>query len=139
MTKTKATRLEGLEHNIIPVQPVSTHYRIKISSTNGKNVQRTIKRQQYALTPAYALTDYWSQGVTIPYVILDIAPPPTGTLNLFNLYVALSRSCGRNTIQLLRDFDDEMFRKPHNVELIAEDGRLKELDISTQLWYNTVM
>ena len=42
------------------------------------------------------------RGVTIPYVLLDIAPPPTGTLNLFILYVALSRSCGRETIRLLQ-------------------------------------
>ena len=44
------------------------------------------------MTAAYAFTDYRSQGQTIPYVIVDIGSPPTGTLSLFNLYVALSRS-----------------------------------------------
>ncbi|KAJ7770381.1 hypothetical protein B0H14DRAFT_2383013, partial [Mycena olivaceomarginata] len=47
---------------------------------------------------AYAFTDYRSQGQTIPYVLVDIASPPTGKLSLFNLYVALSRSSGRETI-----------------------------------------
>lgn len=40
----------------------------------------------------YAFMDYRSQGQTLPHVIINIASPPTGTLTLFNLYVALSRS-----------------------------------------------
>ncbi|KAI6043798.1 hypothetical protein EDC04DRAFT_2946394 [Pisolithus marmoratus] len=50
------------------------------------------------MTTAYAFTNYCSQGQTIPFIIMDIASPPTGGLNLFNLYVALSRSSGCNTI-----------------------------------------
>ncbi|KAG2099649.1 hypothetical protein BD769DRAFT_1368344 [Suillus cothurnatus] len=60
------------------------------------------------MTAAYAFTDYRSQGQTIPYVLVDIATPPTGGLNLFNLYVALSRT---------------------------EDDRLKELDEQTKVWW----
>ncbi|KAG1830514.1 hypothetical protein EV424DRAFT_1315396 [Suillus variegatus] len=60
------------------------------------------------MTAAYAFTDYRSQGQTIPYVLVDIATPPTGGLNLFNLYVALSR---------------------------MEDDRLKELDEQTKVWW----
>ncbi|KAG1744829.1 hypothetical protein EDB19DRAFT_1576215, partial [Suillus lakei] len=52
---------------------------------------------------------------TIPYVLVDIATPPTGGLNLFNLYVALSRSSGQSTI--------------------SEDDRLKELDEQTKVWW----
>ncbi|KAJ6525699.1 hypothetical protein B0H19DRAFT_971101 [Mycena capillaripes] len=33
-----------------------------------------------------------AQGQTIPYVLVDTAKPPAGTLSLFNLYVALPRS-----------------------------------------------
>ncbi|KAJ7936582.1 hypothetical protein B0H13DRAFT_1587494, partial [Mycena leptocephala] len=40
-----------------------------------------------------------SQDQTIPYVLVDIASPPSGKLSLFNLYVALSRSSGLETIQ----------------------------------------
>ncbi|KAG6330310.1 hypothetical protein ID866_8779 [Astraeus odoratus] len=36
--------------------------------------------------------DYWVQGQTILYVMVNIASPPTGGLNLFNLYVALPRT-----------------------------------------------
>ncbi|KAI5984330.1 hypothetical protein EDD15DRAFT_2115244, partial [Pisolithus albus] len=44
------------------------------------------------ITAAYAFTDYRSQGQTLDSVIVDIATPPSGGLNLFNLYVALSRN-----------------------------------------------
>ncbi|KAG1849315.1 hypothetical protein C8R48DRAFT_614273, partial [Suillus tomentosus] len=49
-----------------------------------------------------------SQGQTILYVLVDIATPPTGGLNLFNLYIALSW---------------------------MEDDRSKELDEQTKVWW----
>jgi ATP-dependent exoDNAse (exonuclease V) alpha subunit len=91
------------------------------------------------MTAAYAFTDYRSQGQTIPYVIVDIGSPPTGTLSLFNLYVALSRSSGRDSIRLLRDFKDELFRASHDPALTAEDERLETLDKITQEWYQRLI
>ncbi|KAJ7692560.1 hypothetical protein B0H17DRAFT_933878 [Mycena rosella] len=58
------------------------------------------------MTAVYTFTDYRAQGQTIPYVLVDIGTPPSGTLSLFNLYVAFARSSGRESIRLLRDFDD---------------------------------
>jgi hypothetical protein len=52
--------------------------------------------------------------------MVDIGPPPSGTLSLFNLYVALSRSSGRDTIWLLCDFDDDMLKKSHELALLPE-------------------
>ncbi|PPQ74787.1 hypothetical protein CVT24_003726 [Panaeolus cyanescens] len=138
MSRTRLTRLEGLEETVIPVVPTSTTYRIKIA-IGGKEVQRTVKRKQFPMTAAYAFTDYRSQGQTIPYVLVDIATPPSGTLTLFNLYVALSRSSGRQSIRLLRDFDHEMFLKKHDVALVQEDERLEVLDEVTRRWYNEVV
>ena len=57
------------------------------------------------MTSGYAFTDYKAQGQTIEYVIIDIRKPPTRSLSAFSVYVALSRSRGRDTIRLLRDFD----------------------------------
>lgn len=85
------------------------------------------------MTEAYAFTDYRSQGQTIPYVIVDIAKPPTGSLTLFNVYVALSRSSGRGTIRLLRDFDEEVLLKPLDEHLALEDDRLRRLDKETEV------
>ncbi|KAJ3995131.1 hypothetical protein F5050DRAFT_1574222, partial [Lentinula boryana] len=63
------------------------------------------------LTLAYAFTDYRAQGQTIAPVIIDIASPPTGSLNLFNIYVALSR------------------------KLLAEDDKLEKIEKETRKWW----
>ncbi|KAF9789431.1 hypothetical protein BJ322DRAFT_1177486, partial [Thelephora terrestris] len=88
------------------------------------------------ITGAYAFTDYRAQGQTIPYVVVDIAAPPTSGLSLFNLYVALSHSSGQETIRLLRDFDDDMFLQAHVAELLEEDEQLEELDVVTRRWWS---
>ncbi|KAI6016512.1 hypothetical protein EDC04DRAFT_2577581 [Pisolithus marmoratus] len=87
------------------------------------------------MTCAYAFTDYCSQGQTIHHVLVDIAKPPTGGLNLFNLYVALSRSSGRDAICLLRDFNEKMFLACHSTDLLAEDDRLAILDEQNKQWW----
>ena len=64
---------------------------------------------------ADSFTAYWSQGQTIHYVLVDIVQPPMGTLSLFNLYVALSRSSGQDIIRLLQDFNKRHFQRSHDV------------------------
>ena len=86
-----------------------------------------VHRWQYVLTPAYAFTNFKSQGQTIELVIVDLARPPSSFLSTFNAYVALSWSRGWDTIQLLRDFDEKLFTVHLNEELRAEDERLDVL------------
>ena len=81
----------------------------------------------------------FSQGQNLPYVIVDIASPPTGTLSLFNLYVVLSRSSGRASIRLLHDFDDKLFMASHDPALVDEDERLENLKIETKAWYKQMV
>ncbi|KIK79261.1 hypothetical protein PAXRUDRAFT_161741 [Paxillus rubicundulus Ve08.2h10] len=95
----------------------------------------TVSRRQLPITAAYACTDYRSQGQTLPAVVVDIGSPPSGGLSLFNLYVALSHSRGRETIHLLRDFDEKYFKVPQVHELTAEDERLENLCQKTLLWW----
>ena len=128
----RATTLSHLE-GVIPIQHVSCHMQIKV---NGKS--RTVIRTQFLITGADSFTDYCAQGQTIPYVIIDIAPPPTSGLSLFNLYVSLSCSSRHKTIRLLWDFDDEMFLQAHEPELIDEDERLKEMDKITGEWWDRI-
>jgi len=130
LSRTRAAALPDLEEGVIPIKRVSTKTQIRI---HGKS--RTVTRTQFPITGAYAFTDYRAQGQTIPYVVVDIASPPTSGLSLFNLYVALSRSSGRNTIRLLRDFDDDTFLQAHVPELLEEDERLEELDAITKRWW----
>ncbi|KIO14777.1 hypothetical protein M404DRAFT_119981 [Pisolithus tinctorius Marx 270] len=129
---TRATQLAGLDNCVIPVKPRTQTFRMKCEQKDGKVVTKTVKRRQFPMTGAYAFTDYHSQGQTIPHVVVDIATPPTGGLNLFNLYVALSRSSGRSTIHLLCDFDEKLFQASHSAELIAEDDRLEVLNMETK-------
>ena len=135
LSRTRASRLAGLDDAVIPVEVATTSMKISIQVRGGKTVERTVRRRQFPITPAYAFTDYRSQGQTLPYVIVDIAKPPTGGLTLFNLYVALSRSSGRNTIRLLRDFDEQYFRQSHDMDLMEEDDRLEELNRLTLKWW----
>ena len=88
------------------------------------------------MTAGYAFTDYKSQGQTIEYVIIDIGKPPTGTLSLFSVYVALPRSRGRNTIirllVVLRDFDVNLFQNHPSEALRIEMKRLEDLNETTK-------
>jgi hypothetical protein len=71
------------------------------------------------MTAGDAFTDYKSQE-TIEYVIIDIGKPPTGSLSPFSVYVALSRSRGRDTSPLLTDFDPNLFQN-HPSEALRRD------------------
>ncbi|KIK96551.1 hypothetical protein PAXRUDRAFT_138191, partial [Paxillus rubicundulus Ve08.2h10] len=84
---------------------------------------------------AYACTDCRAQGQTIPAVIVDIGSPPTGGLGLFNLYVALSHGRGRETIRLLRAFDEKYFKVAQVHELTAEDEKSENLGRQTSTWW----
>ena len=130
LDRTRAAALPHLGEGVIPIQPVSSKIQIRV---RGKS--RTVTRMQFPITGAYAFTDYRAQGQTIPYVVVDTASPPSSRLSLFNLYVALSRSSGRGTIRLLREFDDDTFLQGHEPELTEEDERLERLDEVTGEWW----
>ena len=135
LIKTRASQLPLLDQGVIPIEPHISSTKFAVEDEDGKVVQRSGKRRQYCLTAAYAFTDYRAQGQTISHVIVDIARPPRGTLSLFNVYVALSRSSGRSTIRLLRDFDEGVLRQSHQLDLLAEDDRLNRLHDTTQrIW-----
>ncbi|KAH9028601.1 hypothetical protein EDB85DRAFT_1892456 [Lactarius pseudohatsudake] len=106
--------IPGLPHGVLPLFPTRQSFNL------GGKKGVTINRQQFALIPAYAFTD-----------IIDIAKPPSGALTGFNAYVALSRSRGRDTIRLLRDFDQRIFTVHPNEQLREEDQRLAALEKNT--------
>lgn len=136
MSRTRASKLKDLASGVIPVEPTKCTMQIEVERADGSPMKRTVTRRQFPITPAYAFTDYRSQGQTIPSVLVDISSPPgPAKLSLFNLYVALSRSSGRSTIRLLRDFEDSLFYQEHDEDLLTEDARLDELDRKTKAWW----
>jgi hypothetical protein len=121
--------LRGLPDGILPIFPSSVTF--KLGGKSGIPVDR----QHIAITPAYAFTDFKSQGQTIESIIIDLGKPPMGSLTPFNAYVALSRSRGRKTIRLLRDFSEKLFTVHPNDELRKEDERLAALAETTRERY----
>ena len=97
LERTKISHLSQLDDNVIPIEPMTISMELE---KDEKSTCRSIQRTQYPITGSYAFTDYRSQGQTISHALVDIGPPPHGTLSLFNLYVTLSRSPGRDHIRL---------------------------------------
>ncbi|KAJ3978543.1 hypothetical protein F5890DRAFT_1398600, partial [Lentinula detonsa] len=124
-------KLDSLDENVIPIQPRTQTTRVSVQQKKGPLASRTIKHKQFPLTPAYAFTDYRAQGQTIAVVIIDIASPPTGSLNLFNICMALLRSSGRENIWFLRDFNPDILLQGHSAELLAEDDKLEKIEKET--------
>ncbi|EAU82018.2 ATP-dependent DNA helicase PIF1 [Coprinopsis cinerea okayama7 len=106
-----------------------------VEGTTGSGYKFSIIRRQYALTAAYAFTDYKSQAQTIEKVIVDLEKPPTGHLSPFNVYVALSRSRGRQHIRMLRGFDESLVTVHPSEDLRIEMQRLRALDQYTAQWW----
>lgn len=70
------------------------------------------------------------------YVIVDILKPPTGMLSPFSVYVALSRSRGRMTIHILRNFDPVLLMHHPLEDLRIDMIRLENLDQQTKESFN---
>ncbi|KAG8724803.1 hypothetical protein FRC09_013989 [Ceratobasidium sp. 395] len=141
LDRTRASTLPGLEAGVIPVVPSTRNYSISIPfvQSDGQicSVTRSVKRVQFPISPAYAFTDYRAQGQTLKKAIIDIAEPPTGgKLSQPNVYVALSRCSGLNSIRILRDFDRSILRRPINLDLIQDDERLERLNATTKAWWD---
>lgn len=111
----------------IPITPCADKFSVKMP--DGSTI--SIGRRQYAMTGGYAFTDIKSQGQTIEELVVDLRCPPRGKISPFSAYVALSRSRGRETIRLLSDFDDQLFKTHPNADLEAEMQRLNLLADNT--------
>lgn len=125
-------QLDGLGRNEIPISPSQSTFTIK----NADGSKATVRRRQYAITPAYAFTDYKAQGQTIEYVLVDLAEPTKNALDPFHAYVALSRSRGRSTIRLFRPCPQRLLTEHPSRDLLPEDARLGSLDNLTRLAYD---
>jgi ATP-dependent exoDNAse (exonuclease V) alpha subunit len=118
----------GLDPGLIPIFPSEVHFTIH----THENPSSRVHRRQYPMTAAYAFTDHKAQGQTIEFVIVDIGRVKRFPVTPFAAYVALSRSRGRQSIRLLRDFDKNIFTSHPSEDLRVEDHRLNELDRETK-------
>jgi hypothetical protein len=54
LKKMRAAQLEGLEPEVVPVEPTPQDIQISVRLRGSKYVKRTIKRRQLPITTAYA-------------------------------------------------------------------------------------
>ena len=123
----------GFVAGLIPIFPSE----VKFTIHNGKNTKLQISRRQFPLVGGYAFTDHKAQGQTIENV--NIRPTKRFSVDAFAAYIALSRSRGRESIRLLRDFDDKIFTKLPSEHLQAEEFQLADLTRKTKVKFEAGM
>jgi hypothetical protein len=121
------TTFDGIPEGIIPISPSMIRFSVDVDGDKLK-----LERRQLGIVPAYAFTDYKSQGQTMEYILVDISKPPSGSLSPFSVYVALSRSRGRKTIRILRDFDPALFMHHPSEDLRIDMQRIEGIDKLTK-------
>ncbi len=93
---------EDLEDDIVPVFPERKGFKVKMS-VNGVAVSgdKFVSRSQLPIVPAYAYTDYKSQGQSLTYAIVDLQ----SSKSLQGVYVMLSRVRSLRGLLILRPFN----------------------------------
>lgn len=97
-------KLDELPMGVAPIYPITSTFEF---ATKGYK-PATITRRSFPLTNGFAITDYNSQGRTLPKVIVDLMPPPDMKVSFATTYVPLSRPRALVDLRILRPFP----RKP---------------------------
>jgi len=92
----------------------------------GKKIPETIRitRTQLPIMPAFAITTYKAQGLTINKIIVDLQVP-LGTMQVTSIYVPLSRVKRAEDVAILRPFDMKVLQIQPS---LAQNAELKRLD-----------
>jgi hypothetical protein len=122
--KSKSVAFEGLEATVAPVFPEERSISIKGFS---------VRRRQVPICPAFCLTDYKVQSLTLQTAVLDLKNDSSikGHKQFFSTNVQLSRPRSLHGLHLLRriDMSDLRFHPP--IHLVAEMERLLALEQNT--------
>ncbi|OSC96122.1 hypothetical protein PYCCODRAFT_1379688, partial [Trametes coccinea BRFM310] len=119
-----------LDEDIVPVFPEPTRFRC-VMSLGGRSMVKTVVRHQLPLIPAYAFTDYKSQGRSLTKAIVDIESART----LQGVYVMLSRVRTSRGLLILRPFSTSKLCSRLSQELRDELARIDRLDDITKARY----
>jgi hypothetical protein len=114
---------------VIPLKRSNITFKIPKTSIGAKY-------KQFAVTLAYAITDYKCQGETyFDGLLTDLKKPMIGSTQAASLYVQLSRVRSLQELSIMRDFDPAELRKPLPDDLIKELEREEEMDQLTKEKY----
>lgn len=108
------------------VFPEKRPFRVR-TGKGSKNGFLTFERTQLPLQPAFAITDYKSQGKTLSCAIVDLKAC-TGSQSP---YVMVSRVTNFESLFVLRPFEHKRIRSNVNQSLRLEDLRFRELYMRT--------
>ena len=98
--------------------------------------EKTFVRTQIPLSPGFAASDYRVQGRGMQRkFILDLRRPPTGRLDLQNIYVMLSRMAKWEDLAILRPYQEDIFDVPPDPHYLNYDRYLKEQDRHTKVQF----
>lgn len=136
------TNLDGLPAKLIPIPLIKKRFTVSIKqlfgdlfkrAEGGRKIPQTIQvtRTQLPIVPAFAITTYKAQGLTMNRIVVDLQVP-LGTLQVASIYVPLSRVKRAEDIAILRPFDMKVLQvRPSSAQDI-ELKRLDELDRKTK-------
>ncbi len=117
---------DDVQDDVVPIFPEVTTFK-HVMEEDGLCRQRSVSRLQLPLLPAYAYTDYKSQGRTLDRAIVDIE----SAQSIQGIYVMLSRVRSLRGIAVLRPFAPEKLQSRISEELRTEFRRLERLDQET--------
>ena len=115
------------ENDIVPIFPETTTFSWSQRIASGIE-QHTVSRTQLPLLPAYAYTDYKSQGRSLNAAVVD----PSSAFSLQGVYVMLSRVRSLSGLAILRPFTENKLNQRLSQELRDELRRLDCLDKETK-------
>lgn len=138
--------LDGLRPKLIPIPLIRKQFTVPIKQLFGQRfegMQGKIKvteviqvtRTQLPIVPAFAITTYKAQGLTMNKIVVDLQAP-AGTLQVASIYVPLSRVKRADDIAILRPFDMKILQIRPSTAQDAELKRLDELNRKTQREYS---
>ncbi|CAF1656296.1 unnamed protein product [Adineta ricciae] len=129
------SNLDGLRPKLIPIPLIKKRFTVPIKQLfghlfdrvqSGRKIPQVIQvtRTQLPSVPAFAITTYKAQGLTMNKILVDLQVPP-GALQVASIYVPLSRVKKEDDIVILRPFDMKVLQvQPSSVQ----DAELKRLD-----------
>jgi hypothetical protein len=136
------TSLDGLRPKLIPIPLVKKQFTVPIKQLFGRLFQREqhgtkfskviqVTRTQLPIVPAFAITTYKAQGLTMNRIVVDLQVP-LGTLQVASIYVPLSRVKRAEDVAILRPFDMKALQIRPSLAQDSELKRLDELNRNTQ-------
>jgi hypothetical protein len=136
------TNLDGLRPKLIPIPLIKKRFTVPIKQLFGHLFERVqcgrkipqaiqVTRTQLPIVPAFAITTYKAQGLTMNKIVVDLQVP-LGTLQVASIYVPLSRVKRAEDIVILRPFDMKVLQVRPSLAQNAELKRLDELDRKTK-------